>query len=295
MDWETLSVTLFVYVSMLYDTRLRIYCQRFGNNNQPDFTDEEVITIYLFGIIRKHSEIRDIYNHTRDHLSEWFPKLPSYVAFVQRLNRPGSLFPALSEHISDGFGSNDLMRHIRQTASFPIIMANAKRSSHAEVANGFADKGYCASEGMWYYGVKVHILGIGRRDTLPLPEYIGVTPAGVHDLTAFRQIAPHLGECEIYADKAYDIDESEQELLKKQNVRVHIPVRKKKGQKNPGLSDRLFSTGVSRVRQPIESLFNRLPEKTGIQRGSKIRSYNGLMVHIFGRISAALFIMVFNS
>ena len=49
----------------------------------------------------------------------------------------------------------------------------------------------------------------------------------------------------------------------------------------------LFSTAVSRVRQPIEAIFNWLIEKTDIQRASKVRSTNGLMIHAFGRLAAA--------
>lgn len=45
------------------------------------------------------------------------------------------------------------------------------------------------------------------------------------------------------------------------------------------------------VRQPIESFFNWVNEKTGIQIASKVRSYQGLMVHVFGKLAAALFIM----
>ncbi len=51
---------------------------------------------------------------------------------------------------------------------------------------------------------------------------------------------------------------------------------------------------VSKVRQPIESLFNWIHEKTNIQKASKVRSYKGLMVHIFGRLAAAMFMLVFN-
>jgi len=57
----------------------------------------------------------------------------------------------------------------------------------------------------------------------------------------------------------------------------------------------LFSTAVSRIRQPIESLFNWLIEKTDIQRASKVRSTNGLLVHVFGRIAAAFIFLIFNS
>ena len=60
-------------------------------------------------------------------------------------------------------------------------------------------------------------------------------------------------------------------------------------------ADDLFSKVVSTVRQPIESLFNWLIEKTDIQRASKVRSTKGLLVHIFGRIAAAFIALIFNS
>jgi hypothetical protein len=56
----------------------------------------------------------------------------------------------------------------------------------------------------------------------------------------------------------------------------------------------LFSTAVSTVRQPIESLFNWLIEKTDIQRASKVRSTKGLLVYIFGRLAAAFIFLIFN-
>ena len=59
-------------------------------------------------------------------------------------------------------------------------------------------------------------------------------------------------------------------------------------------ADDLFSTAVSRVRQPIESFFNWLIEKTDLQRASKVRSTNGLLVHVFGKIAAALIYLIFN-
>ena len=50
-----------------------------------------------------------------------------------------------------------------------------------------------------------------------------------------------------------------------------------------------MSTAVARVRQPIEALFAWIEEKTGIEYASKVRSYQGLMVHVFGKLAAALF------
>jgi hypothetical protein len=56
----------------------------------------------------------------------------------------------------------------------------------------------------------------------------------------------------------------------------------------------LFSKAVSTIRQPIESLFNWLIEKTDVQRASKVKSTNVLLVHIFGRIAAAFIYLIFN-
>ncbi|GHT70148.1 hypothetical protein AGMMS50239_38090 [Bacteroidia bacterium] len=56
----------------------------------------------------------------------------------------------------------------------------------------------------------------------------------------------------------------------------------------------IFSRAVSSVRQPIESFFNWLNEKTTIQRASKVRSTKGLLLHIFGKIAAALLVISTN-
>jgi hypothetical protein len=55
----------------------------------------------------------------------------------------------------------------------------------------------------------------------------------------------------------------------------------------------LFNAAVSTVRQPIESLFNWLIEKTDLQRANKVRSTNGLLVHVFGKIAAAFIYLIF--
>ena len=268
-----------------------------SNNQNPKFTDEELLTIFTYGIMQRRFGLKDIYNYAHNHLLEWFPHLPSYVAFVQRLNRFESLFPMLIELIVNDFPGSDILQQVRLIDSMPIILANAKRSSNAKVANELANKGYCSSKGIYYYGVKIHILGLKREATLPLPEYIGLTSASDHDLPTFYQIVHLLKEGEVYADKAY-IDEILRQLLEQeQQVALYTPVKKEKGKGKERLElfDHLLSTAVSRIRQPIESLFSWIQEKTRIHIASKVRSYQGLMIHVFGRLAAAMLMLVFNS
>ena len=42
-------------------------------------------------------------------------------------------------------------------------------------------------------------------------------------------------------------------------------------------------------------MINWINEKTGIQRASKVRSYRGLLVHVFGRLAAAMLLLAFNT
>ena len=135
--------------------------------------------------------------------------------------------PALVEQILINFGHLCGMAESarRLMDAMPVIMANGKRSSRAKVASEeIAEKGYCASKGIWYYGVKLHVLGAERKGTLPLPEYIGVSGAGVHDLPVFRQIAPLLQGKEVYADKAYADALLKQKLMEEQDTELMTPV-----------------------------------------------------------------------
>ncbi|SDX06209.1 hypothetical protein [Nitrosomonas communis] len=59
------------------------------------FSDEEVTTLYLFGVVDKHRAIKGIYEYADRHLRDWFPRLPSYVAYVQRLNPVADVFAPL--------------------------------------------------------------------------------------------------------------------------------------------------------------------------------------------------------
>jgi hypothetical protein len=72
-----------------------------SNHADLSFSDEEVIALYLFGIMDKNREIKQIHKYADRHLRDWFPKLPSYVAYVQRLNKISDVFAPLLEIIQE--------------------------------------------------------------------------------------------------------------------------------------------------------------------------------------------------
>jgi hypothetical protein len=86
------------------------------------FSDEEVITLYLFGVIDKNREIKKIYEYADRHLREWFPQLPSYTAFVQRLNKVADVFAPLLEMIQQEPVSKN-KENVWLMDSFPVALA----------------------------------------------------------------------------------------------------------------------------------------------------------------------------
>jgi hypothetical protein len=51
MDWEIELISLYLFVCKHYQKSLSIYCQRMSNYSALNFSDEEAITIYLYGVI----------------------------------------------------------------------------------------------------------------------------------------------------------------------------------------------------------------------------------------------------
>jgi len=51
---------------------------------------------------------------------------------------------------------------------------------------------------------------------------------------------------------------------------------------------------LSKIRQPIESFFKWLIDKTDIQRAGRVRSTEGLMIHCWGKLTFAAYLLVLN-
>jgi Transposase DDE domain len=294
--WQEQLIGLFCYVSQQYRAHLWVQAQRFSPNATPRFSDEEVLTVYVFGLWQHLNTVAAIHAYTRAHLAAWFPHLPSYAGFVQRLNRLPDLLAALGAQLLERSApEREAAGHTWVVDSLPILLAQQVRSGRARVAPEAADKGYCGSKKQYYYGVKLHLLGQHRPGALPRPELVILSRASEGDLPVLKLYSHCLPPGELFADKIYRDQQWQADLDASQHLRLHTPIKRKVGQESLDAADRLYSRAVSRVRQPIESLFHWIDEKTGIQAAFRVRSTAGLWVHVFGRLAAALLLLALNS
>jgi hypothetical protein len=120
-----------------------------------------------------------------------------------------------------------------------------------------------------------------------------LTEASRHDLPLLkeRMLVPLSGT--LFGDKAYS-DQATEQQLETAGTKLCTPDKKEKGQTvYPVGHSGLWSRFVSSMRQPIESFFNWLNEKTSIQNAAKVRSSNGLLVHCYGKLTFAFYLLCF--
>jgi len=261
------------------------------SNFKPHFTDQELITIYLFGHLNGLYQKKAIYRFTRNYWTDWFPALPSYQAFNRRLNLLDEAFHSIGRVLLNTFKGEQATQIDHLIDSMPVMLASGSFSRRARVARDVANRGYCAAKRLHFHGVRLHFIASRRAGRLPLPKTVWLREASVHDLTSVKERQICLPNSTLFGDKAF-CDNALEVQLREQNTLLFVPKKKPKG-KELNSFDKQQNSLINRLRQPIESFFNWLIDKTDIQRASLVRSTNGLFVHCFGKLTFALLLLVF--
>ncbi len=181
-------IQIYLLVCQIYDSHSSLKYQR-QSNFKPKFTDEEIITVYLFGQLNEKFNHRQIHAFIGEYWLDWFPELPSYQAFNRRLNLLADNFQLLFAHLL-----NSLHFHQERLSedflidSMPIMLACGTRSKQARVAPELAKTGFSATKQIHFHGVRLHLVANRQSGSLPIPAKVWLREGNVHDLTALREI-----------------------------------------------------------------------------------------------------------
>jgi IS5 family transposase len=291
---ETKLIELYLLICRLYDTRPVLKQQRLSNNHQPLFSDEELLTTYMFGHLQGHTSGRRIHDYIRHHWREWFPALPAYQAFNRRLNELAPAFELLIEELLTSTHWQIQSTDDRLIDSVPVMLARATRANRARVAPELADTGFCATKQQHYRGVKLHSIAARRSRRLPLPERIHLSKASQHDLATLREVSPSLpAGCGLFADKAYFHQDTQRDC--KERGWFLVASYKRHRYEPEKDVPTLYNRFVSAIRQPLESLFGWIIQKTDLQNASRVRSSQGLKVHCYGKLAVACLLLTLYS
>jgi len=285
-------IQIYLLVCQIYDNQSSLKYQR-DSNFKPVFTDEEIITVYLFGQLNEKFNHRQIHQFIREYWLDWFPALPSYQAFNRRLNQLTDNFQLLFAHLLKTVRHNQPAHGLDYLIdSLPVMLAVGTRAKRGRVAPEIAKTGFCATKQINFHGVRLHSISNRQAGALPTPTRIWLKEGNVHDLAALREIADELPSgINLFGDKAY-ADAQFKAELKAREINLLTPFKKPK-KKALSIWQKRFNKTVSSFRQPIESFFKWLIDKTDIQRASQVRSTDGLIIHCLGKLTFALFLLNF--
>ena len=288
---ENQLIQIYLFVCQIYDTSPSTCFQRLSNNAKPKFTDLELITIWFFAHLNDCFQKKQMHKFIRNYWHCWFPHLPAYQTFVLRLNQLEPTFQTLGRILLNCLATAKTPEVDRLADSLPVMLAAHGHSYCAGVARERADAGYCAAKKTRFHGVRLHFLAQRKSGRLPVPAQVWLCAGSHHDSKAFFEQSPALPNTTLFGDSAYPTPEI-QAQLKEQNSRLIAPKKKPKGKELTN-DEQYYNQTVRSLRQPIESLFNWINEKTGIQKASKVRSTDALMIHCWGKLAVAFFLLAF--
>ena len=127
-------IEIYLLVCQIYDTHSETCFQRLSNNHHPEFTDQELVTIYWFGHLNRFYQKKAIHQFIENYWQEWFPLLPSYQTFSARLNLLEPSFQTIGGYLQEVLEPKFKPQIDRLIDSLPVMLAAGGHAYTARVA-----------------------------------------------------------------------------------------------------------------------------------------------------------------
>lgn len=109
--------------------------------------------------------------------------------------------------------------------SKPIEVCRLARAKRCSMGRKDYEKapaiGYCASQGVYYYGYKLHAL-CGLSGVI---HSFDLTKANVHGIHYLKDVKVDYGNCTVIGDKGYINAQVQLDLFETANIRIEVPYR----------------------------------------------------------------------
>lgn len=281
---ENLFEVVYYIVDEFY--RLTVGSQknlRRSNNNDPDFTDAEVITIALVGELTGENSENAWWNTVYKNYRHLFPDLCSRTRYGRRLKKLRLTTEKIRQQFL--FQMDATVDRYRLTDSFPLRLARlARLSGSSKPFEYMASVGYCASLKERFYGFKVDMM----TDLRGVPTTFVLTPANEHDTEGLRQLLNEMAELGYYSlsvivvgDKGFVGEDYAAELKKKYGIELLSMQR----HYDKELPDSALNGLLRTSRKVIETTFSVLTRVFNAN-WTHCRSAKGLITRMVTKITA---------
>ena len=260
----------------------------FGNvprsGTKPKFSDLEIIALSMTSeALSIDSENLLFYKLLTDY-KEDFPNLISRRQYNDRRKSCFNLQKQIRERIANEIDKDE---DIYTVDSKPFQVCRLSRMNRCKVGkDNFTtapDFGYCASQGVWYYGYKLHAIASING----VIHSFDMTKASVHDIKYLNDVKFELSNCILIGDKAYLNKEVQLDLFTTTNVSLEVPMRA--NQKNYKSQYYQFK----KLRKRIETVFSQLDDQFMLVR-NYAKQVPGLFSRILAKVSAMTVLQYIN-
>ena len=250
----------------------------------PKFSDLEVIALGITAEVFGFDSGNLLFHRLHHECKEDLPNLISRRQFNARRKLTARLAEEIRKDVAAAIdGSGDVFC----IDSKPVKVcqnARAKRCSmERDNVDAAPDWGYCASQGLYYYGYKLHAV-CGIRGVI---HSYDMTAASVHDLQYLNDVRWEYHDCMMLGDKGYLSAEVQKNLFEVANISLEVPYRLNQKNWRPP------AWAYKRFRKRIETVFSQLNDNLMM-----IRNYAkqpcGLFTRTAGKIAAMTFMQYVN-
>ena len=270
-------------------------CKDFGKNlvnekgNQPRvgviprFSDLEVIALSLTA----ESIGIDSESYLFAKLSEYHVELPHLISrrqFNDRRKQTAGLCNIIREKIANHIDAGESYFCID---SKPIEVCRIARGKRCKMGKDDYEKapsfGYCASQGVYYYGYKLHAV-CGLNGVI---HSFDLTKANVHDINYLHDVKYKYQNCSILGDRGYISASVQLDLFETAKIKLECPYRLNQKEWKPTFIP------FAKARKRIETVFSQMCDQFMIER-NYAKQTTGLFSRIIGKISAFTILQYIN-
>lgn len=249
----------------------------------PRFSDLEVIALSMtaehFSIDSENRLFFLLSNSKQD-----FPNLISRRQFNDRRKKTAQLCENIRKKMADFIDGGENYFCIDSKPIEVCRLARAKRCKMGK--DDFSTSpnfGFCASQGTYYYGYKLHAL-CGLTGVI---HSYDLTKASVHDIQYLQDVKQDYHDCSIFGDRGYIGKEVQLDLFETANIKLECPYRLNQKDWKPQF------VPFAKARKRIETVFSQLNDQFMLIR-NYAKEKDGLFARIIGKISALTILQYIN-
>ena len=253
----------------------------FGNIRRPGpvprFSDLEVIALSMAAEAEEIDSENWLFEAKLKECRSSIPNLISRRQFNDRRKSVSGLCEQIRSRIANRIDGGEDYFCIDSKPIEVCRVARGKRCKMGRTGDFHKapDFGYCASQGSFFFGYKLHAL-CGLSGVI---HSYDLSKASVHDIKYLKDIKPLYHDCSIFGDKGYIGAEIQLDLFETANIRLECPYRLNQKNWKPTFIP------FAKARKRVETLFSQLTDQFLVIR-NYAKETCGLFARIVGKVSA---------